>query len=135
MSFIKFPNIGWIIVPKKQNVPNVLLNYLLDSKDFKNIYSNYILEDIDGKPDLEKINNKLNTSFNRLINYTGIRKYNYQSIVDKYNLKVLLTPEEFISMMNKSIDIFYLFNSDNTDDMPSWSLEKWLDYSGAEIIH
>ena len=135
MSFIKFPNIGWIIVPKKQNIPNVLLNYLLDSKDFKNIYSDYILEDIDGKPDLEKINNKLNTSFNRLINYTGIRKYNYQSFVDKYNLKVLLTPEEFISMMNKSIDIFYLLNSDNTDDMPSWSLEKWLDYSGAEIVH
>lgn len=135
MRLIQFPNIGWVIVPERNIISDVILQYtLLDSEDeFKKLYNGLIVEDIDEKPDIVKANNICLTNHRVLIYYTGIQSAYSNIILSQYNLKIMMSGDEFMKIMNQSISLFETFD-DYSDDMSSWNLDKWIEYSGADRI-
>ena len=80
-----------------------------------------------------KANNISLTNHEFLIYYTGIQSSYSNNIFTEHNLKVLLSGDEFISIMNESIPLFEMLD-DYSNEMPSWDLDKWIDFSGAEKI-
>ena len=135
MRLIQFLNIGWIIVPERNIISDVILHYtILDNKDeFKELYDGLIVEDIDGRPDIDKANNICLTNHRVLIYYTGIQSAYSNHILTQYNLKILMSGDEFIRIMNQSIPLFETFD-DYSNDMSSWNLDKWIEFSGADRI-
>jgi hypothetical protein len=135
MRLIKFPNIGWIIVPERNTLSEVVLQYriLNNETEFKELYNGLIVEDISGSPNLVKANNICSTNYDCLIYYTGIQSSYSNNIFTEHNLKVLLSGDEFIRIMNESIPLFEMFD-DYSNEMPSWDLDKWIEFSGAEKI-
>jgi hypothetical protein len=136
MRLLHFPTIGWLIVPERNTLSSVVLQYrILDNNDeFKELYDGLIVEDINGKPNLVKVNNICSTNYDFLIYYTGIQLSYSSNILSQNNLKLLLSVDEFIRMMNASISLFEMLDN-YSNEMPSWSLENWLEYSGAEIVN
>lgn len=135
MRLIKFPNIGWVIVPERNTLSDVVLHYriLNNETEFKELYNGLIVEDISGNPNLVKANNICLTNYDFLIYYTGIQSSYSNNIFTEHNLKVLLSGDEFIRIMNESIPLFEMLD-DYSNEMPSWDLDKWIDFSGAEKI-
>tara|TARA_B100001248_G_C27347026_1_gene439269 strand:- start:75 stop:296 length:222 start_codon:yes stop_codon:yes gene_type:complete len=59
MNIIKIKKIGWVIVPIRNTNEDVIYHYDSLSKSvFKDLYSENIIEDVDGRPNLIKINKK-----------------------------------------------------------------------------
>ena len=135
MRLIQFPNIGWVIVPERNIISDVILHYtLLGSEDeFKELYDGSIVEDIDGRPDIMTANNICSTNHRVLIYYTGIQSAYSNSILSQYKLKIMMSGDEFIKIMNQSIPLFETFDG-YSNDMSSWNLDKWVKFSGADRI-
>ena len=57
MNIIKIKDIGWVIVPIRNTNEDIIYHYdFLPVSVFKDLYSENIIEDIDGRPDVVKIN-------------------------------------------------------------------------------
>ena len=65
-NLLKFSANEWVIIPPRNNVHEVLDIYKgVNLNEFKNLFNKLIIQDINGKPDLEKatlIINQTNTS-------------------------------------------------------------------------
>ena len=135
MRLIQFPNIGWVIVPERNIISDVILQYTIlgNEDEFKELYDVLIVEDIDGRPDINKANNICSTNHRVLIYYTGIQSAYSNDILTQYNLKIMMSSDEFIKIMNQSIPLFETFD-DYSNDMSSWNLDKWIEFSGADRI-
>ena len=135
MRLIQFPNIGWVIVPKRNIISDVILHYTLlgNEDEFKKLYDGSIVEDINGRPDIDKANDICLTNHRVLIYYTGIQSAYSNSILSQYKLKIMMSGDEFIKIMNQSISLFETFD-DYSNDMSSWNLDKWVKFSGADRI-
>ena len=57
MNIIKIKDVGWVIVPIRNTNEDVINHYDSLSKSvFKDLYSENIIEDVDGRPNFIKIN-------------------------------------------------------------------------------
>ena len=57
MNIIKIKKIGWVIVPIRNTNEDIIYHYdSLSQSVFKDLYSENIIEDINGRPDVVKIN-------------------------------------------------------------------------------
>lgn len=137
MKLIKFPNIGWIVLPKRNIITETVLQYITinDDNEFRSLYEDFIVNQNDDNPDIEKANSLLGTNSRIFINYTGIQALYPVNIIEDYDLNVLISGNEFIEMMVYSIELLENIH-DNLDkeDMKSWNLDKWIEFTGAEKI-
>jgi hypothetical protein len=59
MNIIKIKDIGWVIVPIRNTNEDVINHYdSLSESVFKDLYSENIIEDVDGHPNFIKVNEK-----------------------------------------------------------------------------
>ena len=116
MKLVQIPNIGWVIVPKRNIISDVILHYIIlsDDDEFKELYKDSIVKDIDGKPDINKVNELCDSDYKILI------FYNQNHII--------------LEIMNNHLEHFRLMDTDNTKDILEWDIIDWIKYTGAEII-
>tara|TARA_R110002074_G_scaffold173577_1_gene336383 strand:- start:521 stop:916 length:396 start_codon:yes stop_codon:yes gene_type:complete len=129
MKLVQIPNIGWVIVPKRNIISDVILHYIIlsDDDEFKELYKDSIVKDIDGKPDINKVNELCDSDYKILIFYSGLY-HNH----NRY--KTLITVRRFLEIMNNHLEHFRLMDTDNTKDILEWDIIDWIQYTGAEII-